>query len=57
MKTYKGFKIGKAITRECYIIGNAKHGQITHDNAQPRTIKECKIVINEFLNGNLNHIL
>lgn len=54
MKTYKGFKIEKVA--ENYIIGNSQHGQITHDNARPRTIKECKIVINEFLNGNLNPV-
>jgi len=52
MKAYKGFKIEKG--RESYIIGNAEHGQITHDNAQPKTIKECKTVINEFLKDNLN---
>lgn len=55
MKTYKGFEIEKG--RESYIIGTSEYGQITHDNAQPKTIKECKIVINEFLKGNLNPVL
>lgn len=55
MKTYKGFEITKG--RENYIIGNNEYGQITHDNAIPKTIKECKIVINEFLKGNINPIL
>lgn len=49
MKTYryKGFKFYKG--RNFYVIGNKEDGQITNDNVAPRTIAECKAVINSWL--------
>ena len=51
MKTYwyKGFKFYKK-KNSYYIIGNKQDGQIApNDNVVPRTIKECKQVINSWL--------
>ena len=50
MKTYyyKGFKIYKV--RNTYFVANKEDGQIApNDNVVPRTIRECKAVINSWL--------
>ena len=48
MKTYKGFKIYKI--NNIYFVSNEKDGQIApHDDLHPTTIKECKKVINDWL--------
>lgn len=51
---YKGFKIHKGNNPyygNYYFVGNEKDGQIApSDNVAPRSLKECKAIINEWLN-------
>lgn len=50
MKTYnyKGFEFYRG--KNSYFVGNKQDGQIAPtDNVVPRTVKECKAVINSWL--------